>query len=284
MSQLRSLLFVPANQTKKVTKAFSSNADCLILDLEDSIARSEKASARRAVQSILRDHCDKPVYVRVNSFDTPYLLDDLLAVLPEKPAGVMLPKVETGAQLQLFAWLSRQLPATTPEMQTKSGLIALIETARGVSNANEIAAATDDLACLAFGAIDFSLDIGTKLTETSEEILYARSTIVIASRVASRGKPIDTVYPDFKNDAGLRRQAEMAKNIGFQGKMVIHPNQIDIVNEIFSCSPEEIEYAKKIVAAFAEAEKNGSAAVDVDGKMVDYPVMKRARQILDSAG
>jgi len=134
---------------------------------------------------------------------------------------------------------------------------------------------------MAFGAIDYTLDIGTKLSEKGHELFHARSQVVVASRMGGCARPIDTVYSDFRNADGLRRDSELALCLGYQGKMIIHPDQIDIVNETFSPSQEELAYARRVVKAFEDAEKNGVASVNLEGKMIDYPVVNRARQLLE---
>jgi len=283
MRPYRSMLFVPANDPKKVAKALASAADCVILDLEDAVALSAKQAARSAVREILRDRGEREVYVRVNSFDTPFLYEDLTAVVPACPTGIMLPKAESVDQLKCVDWLIGQLERQVDMVRGVIGLVTLVETACGIERAAEISGGSERIKCLAFGAVDYTLDIGTKLSADGLELLHARSRVVVASRLGGREKPIDTVYPNFRDMAGLRVESELAKGLGYQGKMIIHPDQIDIVHQVFSPSAEELAYAARVVAAFEEAEKNGLAAIHLDGKMIDYPVMLRARQLLGVA-
>jgi citrate lyase subunit beta/citryl-CoA lyase len=275
------MLFVPATEPRKVRKALDSKADCVILDLEDAVALSEKKNARFAVRDILAGKGDRQVYVRINSIDTPFLYGDLTTIIAGSPTGVMLPKAETAEQVRCVDWLISQLEMESGLALGQIGLITLIETAGGVGRAPEIACSSSRITCMAFGAIDYTLDIGTKLSEDGHELFYGRSQVVVASRMGGCAKPIDTVYSDFRNADGLRRDSELALCLGYQGKMIIHPDQIDIVNETFSPSQEELAYARKVVAAFEEAEKNGVASVNLEGKMIDYPVVNRARQLLE---
>lgn len=280
MKPYRSMLFVPANDVRRVGKALTSNADCVILDLEDAVAVSEKQTARNAVCQVLKERGLRDIYVRVNSFDSTFLYHDLTTIVPLCPTGIMLPKAEFVEQIRISDWLISQLELTAGLSPGKIGLIALIETASGVINAPEIAGAAKRLQCLAFGAVDYVLDIGTNLSENGQELFYARSQVVAASRRGGCDKPIDTVYPNFRDEIGLERESKYARGLGFQGKMIIHPGQIDPVHRIFSPTPEEIAFAQRIVDAFEKAEKQGRASIDLEGKMIDYPVMKRARQLL----
>lgn len=281
MKHYRSMLFVPATDLKKINKALASNADCVILDLEDAVALSEKEAAQIVVRDVLKGQQNRHVYVRVNSIDTPFIHRDLTTIIPSRPTGIMLPKVESADQIKCIDWLIGQLEREAKIPAGQTGMIPLIETGIGVIQAAAIAGACSRLKCLAFGAVDYTLDIGTKLSREGHELFYARAHIVAASRAGGCEQPIDTVHPDFRDPEGLQRECEFVRNLGFQGKMVIHPDQIGIVHEVFSPTQEEIAYAKKVVEAFETAEKQGIASINLDGKMIDYPVMKRARQLLE---
>ncbi|MBN2438825.1 MAG: CoA ester lyase [Deltaproteobacteria bacterium] len=280
MKNYRSMLFVPATDSGKINKALASNADCVILDLEDSVALSEKKTAQVVVKNLLRDQGNRHIYVRVNSIDTPFLFGDLTTIIPSRPTGIMLPKTESADHIKWVDWLMGQLERESGLPAGQIGLIALIETGCGVIQAASIAGASGRLKCIAFGAIDYTLDIGTKLSKEGHELFYARAHIVAASRAGGCEQPIDTVYPNFRDAEGLKRESEFVRNLGYQGKMVIHPGQIEIVHQVFSPTPDEISYARKVVQAFETAEKQGIASVNLDGKMIDYPVMKRAKQLL----
>lgn len=283
MKPRRSLLFAPANDLRKVEKALSLDADGVIIDLEDAVALSEKVKARSLAQDILRQAGSKTIYVRVNSVASPFIVGDLIAIMNNRPAGIMLPKAESAEEIKRVDWLMNQLEEEYKLLPGQVELVPLIETACGVLNAFKIGSATPRVKFLAFGAIDYTLDIGTSLSNTGHEIFYARAHLVVASRAAGCEAPVDTVYPDLKNTEGFRAECLFARQLGYQGKLVIHPSQIETANEIFSPAEEEIEYARKAVKAFEEAHKQGVAAVQLEGKFIDYPVAARAKRVLEMA-
>jgi citrate lyase subunit beta / citryl-CoA lyase len=278
---LRSLLFAPGNVTRRVEKALSLDADVVILDLEDAVPLSEKAQARSLVAEALQKPRSASCYVRVNALSTGFTIDDIQAVLSSNLDGIMLTKVEEPADLYKVDWLMGYLEERLSLQKGSIDLIPLVENAKGIHNAYEIARAVPRVKRLCFGAIDYTADIGVKLTSDGAEIFYARSQLVNASRAAGLEPPIDTVYPDIKNPAGLERDTAIAVQLGFQGKLVIHPDQIGPVNEMFSPSEKDISYALKVVAAFEEAEAKGHAAITLEGgKFIDYPVVHNARRLL----
>jgi citrate lyase subunit beta/citryl-CoA lyase len=280
---LRSLLFVPAVNPGRVGKALSSNADAVILDLEDAVAVSEKVRARSLAVDVLSQARRDGIYVRVNGVNTPWIVGDLMAVVGGRPTGIMLPKAECPEEIRRVDWLIGQLENEYGMPPGNIELLALVETARGVANACEVASASSRVRRLAFGAVDYTLDMGIKLTGKGTELFYARSHLVVASRAAGIEGPIDTVYVNLKDDEGLREDCRVARELGFLGKLVIHPGQIATTNEIFSPAQSDIEYALKVVQAFDEAESQGIAAVKLDGKFIDYPVAAWARRILEEA-
>ncbi|RNF40251.1 HpcH/HpaI aldolase/citrate lyase family protein [Planococcus salinus] len=274
----RSYLFVPGKNAAVTKKAVSSEADCVILDLEDAVAVSEKSSARDMVKESLRNFTnEKQLIVRINAMNTPYWEEDLAAAIHGGASGVMLPKADSGKDIAALCEKIREL---SEEKDPDIEVFPMIESAQGVQFAYEIASADRLVTALAFGSIDFSLDIGCELTADGLELLFARSQIVIASSAAGIGAPIDAVYPDLLNPEGLEKEARSAKQLGFKGKLIIHPKQMPLVHEVFSPSEREIEQAKEIVAAFEKAEKNGVASIEVQGQFVDYPVYKKAKNTL----
>jgi citrate lyase subunit beta / citryl-CoA lyase len=278
---LRSLLFAPGNVTRRVEKALSLNADVVILDLEDAVPLAEKAQARSLVAEALQKPRFASGYVRVNALSTGFTIDDIQTVMSSNLDGIMLTKVEEPADLYKVDWLMGHLEERLSLPKGSVDLIPLVENAKGIQNAYEIARAVPRVKRLCFGAIDYTADIGVKLTSDGAEIFYARSQLVNASRAAGLEPPIDTVYPDIKNPAGLERDTAIAVQLGFQGKLVIHPDQIDPVNKMFSPSEGDIAYALKVVAAFEEAEAKGHAAITLEGgKFIDYPVVHNARRLL----
>ena len=258
----RSYLFVPANRPERYDKAAAAGADAVIVDLEDAVPDAEKSAARAALAAWLNP--DKSIFVRVNSFDSAWFGEDLgLCALPGV-AGVVLPKAETADQV---AQVAQRIGAG-------KSVIPLIETALGIFDALAIARAPQ-VARLAFGSIDFQLDVGIK--GEVEELLYFRSHLVLVSRLAQVQRPIDGVTTALDDAQQLREDAQRARRLGFGAKLCIHPKQLGPVHESFNPSAEEVAWARCVLDA-ADAAKG--AAVALDGKMVDRPVLLKAQAIL----
>lgn len=280
MHPLRTMMFAPGSDHRKISKAIEGEADAVILDLEDAVAVSEKARAREMIAEALRFPRKGSLYIRVNSVNTEFFYADMMSVMVRGLNGVVLPKCESAEEVRRVDWLmglleqERGLPSGSVE------LVPLVESAAGIQNSYAIAAATTRVKRLIFGAIDFTLDIGTNLSKQGREIFYARCQLVVSSRAAGIMPPIDTVFPDVRDAEGWEADCREARQLGFQGKLVIHPSQVEIANRVFSPTPDEVAYAYKVVQAFSEAESQGMAAIQVEGKFVDYPVVKRARDIL----
>ncbi|MFZ0931099.1 MAG: CoA ester lyase [Syntrophobacteraceae bacterium] len=279
----RSFLFVPATNLRKIEKAISSNADAVILDIEDAVAVSEKVKARALVVDVLSNERREGIFVRVNGVNTPWIVGDIMAVVGNRPAGIMLPKAECPEEVRRVDWLIGQLQKEYGVSPGKIEIFPLVETARGVARACEVASSCPRIRRLAFGAVDYALDMEIRLSGKGNELFYARSQLAVASRATGIEGPIDTVYVNLKDDEGLKEDCRVARELGFSGKLVIHPAQIAPVNEIFSPAQSEIEYAVKVVQAFDEAESTGIAAVQLDGKFIDYPVAAWARRTLGIA-
>jgi citrate lyase subunit beta/citryl-CoA lyase len=279
----RTWMFVPGSDPKKIKKARSLNADVLIYDLEDSVSFSEKAAARQMVKNEIRLNLKQAKYVRINGSRTSFFHDDLHELLNENIKGIILPKSESAEQMLVLNKIVSQLEVLTGIPQGTIEVVPLIESALGLHRAYEIATSVPRVKRLAFGSLDFALDINAQLTKEGAELLYARSQMVVVSRAAGIEAPIDTVFFDIKDSANLTKETLFVKQLGFQGKMVIHPSQIDIVNEVFKPTNEEVEEAGLIVAAFDEAVRGGSGVVQFRGKMVDRPVVERAKKILEFA-
>lgn len=268
----KTYLFVPGNHPDRITKALDSEASAVIIDLEDSIALSEKESTRRSVAKKLEqiNLTEKPIYIRVNDLNSEFWVDDVLLAAEFPHLGVMLPKAESKTDIE----------KVNHYLSIEQAIIPLIETATGVMCVYDIAHSATNVMRLAFGAIDYSLDIGVSLTPTGEELHYPRSVLVIASKAAGISSPIDTVYADIKNEEGLINEVKRAKQLGFFAKMCIHPAQLPIVNQLLLPTEKELKWARDVVMAFEDAEEKGIAAINLNGKMVDYPVYKQASQIL----
>lgn len=278
MNASRSYLFVPAANLSLIKKAVSSVADVVIVDLEDAVALSEKEIARRVMGEALETYKhEKKMIVRINALETSFWEADLETAINNGAAGIMLPKAEDEQGIQRVADKIRQISGGKGEAFE---LIPLVESAKGVQFAFAIASADPLISVIAFGSIDFSLDIGCELTPEGLELLFARSHLVIASKAAGIGSPIDAVYPDLKDPEGLKKQTVFAKQLGFKAKLVIHPKQLDVVHQVFSPSKEELDMAREIVEAFEKAEKSGVASIKIAGQFVDYPVYKKAKKIL----
>ena len=281
MQPLRSFLFAPGNHARRVEKALSLDADAVILDLEDAVATAEKRATREAVVAALVRPRRALLYVRVNAVDTEFCYGDLAAIVRPGLDGVIVPKVESAAGLATADWLLAQLEREQGLMSRKIDLVPIIETARGLNQIDAILTAGTRVKHIAFGAGDFTLDVNMAWSRNEAELAYARARIVTASRAAGIEAPFDTVWVDLADEEGLETSARTAFGFGFQGKMCIHPNQIAVVNRVFTPSEAEIAFAERVVAAFARAEAEGSAAIQLDGKFIDYPILYRAQRVLE---
>ncbi|OAT79377.1 citrate lyase subunit beta [Desulfotomaculum copahuensis] len=278
------MLFVPGDDIHKCNKAFNAGADAVILDLEDAVAPERKAAARETVRELLQNPPPLPVFVRINAAGTPYILADMRAVAGLPVRGLMLAKAESAEEVRRVDWLAALFEAEAGRPNGALKLIPFVESAAGILRAGEIAAACPRVACLAFGGNDYTMDTGVDYSRTGEELYFARSKLAAASAAAGILPPLDTVNPDFRDVPALVEDAQRARRLGFQGKMVIHPAQVAPVNEVFSPSAEELARAGRIVAAFDAAREQGRGVIQVDGRMVELPIVRRARRIISLAG
>ena len=283
MKPLRTALFSPGNRPDRVEKAIGSGADAVIIDLEDAVPLSEKENTRPFVRTMLDKHPGKRLYVRVNGLTTPYCTEDLAAVVCNNLTGILFPKVESPEDI--FE-IDRILFDAEKRSGLETGIIevmTLCESAKGLEEIYPIVSAKPkhhQVSAVAFGAADYTLDLGTALTREGKELEYARSRIPIACRAAGIMPPIDTPWMvDLKDIDGLVADAQKAKAYGFQGKLVIHPNQIQPCHDVFTPTEDEIAKAKKIIDAFEEAERQGRAAIQLEGKFIDYAVVEKAKRI-----
>ena len=267
---VRSLLFAPANRPDLFSKFPQLAADAFALDLEDGTPAGERQTARsRLAQSvrIARGDGKALIFVRINAVDTPDFAEDMEAVKASDADGILLPKARQ----------ARDLAAVGPGLP----VIAGIESIEGVLNAVTIAASAA-VAAVYFGAEDFAAEMGARRTAQGLEVLYARSHVVLAARAARVGA-LDQVVTDFRDDAQFRKDAAVGRDLGYDGKLCIHPRQVDLANEVFAPSAAEVERARRLVAAFRAAEARGEATIDFEGQMVDGPVVKAALSILAKA-
>jgi citrate lyase subunit beta/citryl-CoA lyase len=277
---LRSFLFAPGNHARRVEKALSLDADAVILDLEDAVAIAEKPATPAVVAATFARPRRGLLYVRVNAVDTEFCHGDLMAIVQRGLDGIILPKVETAAGLATIDWLLAQLERERGLPIGGIDLVPIIETARGVQQIDAILGAGTRVRRVAFGAGDFTLDVNMIWSRSEAELAHARAVIVTASRAAGIEAPVDTVWVDLTDPEGLEASARTALACGFQGKMCIHPEQIAVVNRVFTPGDAEIAFAESVVAAFAKAEADGSAAIQLDGKFIDYPIVYRAQRVL----
>ncbi len=290
MSLNRSFLFAPGNVARRVEKAFTLHADAVIVDLEDSVAISDKAATRKLVAEALAKPRRCRGYVRVNAASGPYCYADLVETIHRGVDGVFLPKVESAAELHAIDWLLANLERERGLAEGSIDLVPQIETAAGVQRIERIVQARSlrsypgpwRVRRVAFGAADYANDMRLSPSIDEPELAEVRARIVMVSRAAGLENPLDSPWFHLKDAAGFARALERSRRGGFQGRLCIHPDQIGPVNAAFLPSEAELAQAKRIVAAFKEAEARGAAAIQVDGQMIDYPVVHRAQALLDS--
>ena len=277
---LRSMLFVPGNNPAMLQNAGVFGADAVILDLEDAVAPREKDAARFLVAEALRqvDFKTSARVVRINTLETGGA-EDLRRVVCCAPAAVLVPKVQSAPDILAVAGLLETLeqPGQAPVQ-----IIALIETPRGLAEAYSIATVHPRVIALAFGAEDYTAAIGAKRTKEGLEIISARG-VLINSAAAAGVAAIDTPFTDINDEAGLRADVALARQLGYKGKLAIHPRQVDLIHEVMNPSVEEIRWAQRVLAVLRQAEQEGAGAVSLDGKMIDAPIELRARHVLKLA-
>ena len=281
MELFRSFIFVPGNRANMLERARAFNADVVMVDLEDSVPPGEKATARDMakewVPTLRRE--GQRVMVRVNSLDTGLTRTELEAIVSPDLYGISLGKVESTWNIRD---VDRILSSIEPQAGVERGSIKIIpwiESASALVDARDIGAASPRVIGLAFGAEDFTNDMGIERSDNGEEVQVPRSLVPVAARAAGLAS-LDSPFVLFQDPDALRADARRARQMGFTGKFAIHPSQLDIINETFSPSPEEVTYARKIMEAWEQAEAEGRGSLAIDGRMVDVPVVKRAQNLL----
>ena len=286
----RSLLFAPGNEPRKVQKVGTLGADGVILDLEDAVPMDDKIATRAVVKEAVPSvkAVAGRVYVRINpvgqktDFSADFGIGDIEEVVCPGLDGLVVPKVESPKEMKQVDEVLREREKSLGLPEGGIKLIPIIETALGLWNAYDIAGSSERIEALNFGAGDFTRDTGVEWSRDEAELLYARSRVVVISRAAGIQPPLDTVWLWLEDDEGMAASTRRARALGFQGKICIHPRQVTIVNEVFSyVSPEELKQARKIVEAFAEAQARGVASIRVDGEFVDYPIVEKAKRVLE---
>ena len=285
MELLRSLQFVPGNRRDMLEKSRGFNADVLVADLEDSVPAAEKTAARELVGELAPSlsSTGRKVMVRVNSLDTGLTGEDLRAVVNHQLYGVSLGKVDSPWHIREFHRLLEVEETRLAMPLGKIKIIPWIESAAGILCMADIAGASPRVVVLAFGAEDYTNDMGLQRTDGGEEVRLPRAMVPIAARAAGI-VALDTPYVRFRDTDGLRREAEAALSLGYKGKFSIHPAQLATINTVFTPKEEDLEYARRVVQAWEEAESQGRGALVLDGNMVDVPVVKRAYNLLGLAG
>ena len=280
----RSMLFLPGNTPNMLINGNCLGSDAIIFALEDAVSPAEKDAARILVRNTLRymDFRGCETIVRINSIDTPYWQKDLDTVLPQKPNLILLPKTSCAADVQAADAYMTALEEKLGLPNDTVGLMPLIETAMGVENAFSIATASKRVKALFLGAEDLTADLQCKRTKESREIEYARTRLVVAARAA--GVDVyDTPFTDVNDDEGIWTDARVAKALGFTGKASISPRHVDVINQVFSPTQKEIDYAYEVMDAIALAAEQGRGVIALHGKMIDAPIVARARQTIAAA-
>lgn len=280
----RTMMYVPGSNPGMLADAHIYGADSLMFDLEDSISLLEKDSARLLVYNALKsiDYAGIEVVVRINGLDTPYGRSDIEAMVHGGVDVIRLPKTETANDVIEVEKIIEETEKRCGRPIGSTKIMGAIESPLGVINAMEIATASSRMIGIALGAEDFVTNMKTKRSPEGIELLYARSQILIAARVAGI-YALDTVYSDVNNEEGFRREVELIKQLGFDGKSVINPRQIRPVHEIYEPTIEEVDHAKKVILAINEAEEKGLGVVSLNGKMIDKPIVERAERVLELA-
>jgi len=278
------LLYVPGNMPSMLQNIPLFTCDAVIIDLEDAVPLNEKDAARILVQRFLESYTsrNKEILVRINPLETKWACDDLKAVLPTLPDGIRLPKADTP---EIVEHLDTMLTEFEEELELEIGrfrILPSIESARGVINANNIARTSKRIFGLAFGAEDYTASMEIERTRGGEELFNARMNVLWAAKAAGI-QAIDTIFADINDMDGLRRETELVKRLGYTGKCMVNPRQIDIIHDVFAPKQEEVDYALQVIDAIKRARSMGTGVISMGGKMIDAPVVKRAARILRTA-
>ena len=283
MTLCRSFLFAPGNHARRVEKALTLAADAVILDLEDAVAVAEKPAARQAVRAALQRPRRCRGYVRVNAMGTEWGYADLVAMVAPGVDGIVLPKLESADEIKAADWVIGALERQNGLPPGNIDLLPIIETAAGFTRLEAIARAGTRVRRVAFGAGDFTLDLGITWSRDETELLPYRSAFVAFSRAAGLEPPIDTVWVDLQDKEGLEQSTARARALGFQGKLCIHPDQVPVANRLFGPDAQSVAQARRIIAAFEQAEAQGLASIQLDGRFIDYPIVYAARRTVAQA-
>ena len=283
-ARIRNPIFVPGNRRSMLEKATGFATDAIVADLEDSVPMAEKAGARVLVADMIPalSKSGQRVIVRVNSLETGLTADDIAAVVRPDVYAISVGKITSPADISEYGRLLDGAEAITGLPAGRTLLIPWIETAAGVLHAYDIAQASDRVAAITFGAEDYTRDVGIRRTASGEEVRFPRSLVALAAHAAGV-TPLDTPYVNFRDPEGLNSDIAEAARLGYKGKFAIHPAQLEPIRRLFGPQPDEIEYAGRVMAAWDAASADGRGSLDLDGAMVDVPVVERARNTLAEA-
>jgi citrate lyase subunit beta/citryl-CoA lyase len=281
MKPVRSMLFTPGDRLDMVEKATRSGTDAVIVDLEDAVSLDRKPAARENLATL--PDSPVPYYVRTNAADTGMLWDDVMAMADSDVVGLILPKADDPKVISMLHGALTVLERQAGREEGTITVIPLIESALGVRLTYEIALSSERVECVMFGGGehgDLVADLGVEWTPEGTGLMQARSQVLLSSRAAQVPYPMEAVFMDFRDLDALRVECELARTLGYIGKVAIHPAQIPVINDVFTPDPEAVAYHRKVLAAFEEAEAQGNASIAVDGKMVDYAVARVARAVI----
>jgi citrate lyase subunit beta-like protein len=284
MHSRRALLYMPGDNWKMITKSITLGVDSICMDMEDGTAVNKKAEARATIARALQelDFGASEKLARINSVGSGWEQDDIEAVLPYHPDGIVIPKVESFEQIEWASRIIEDAELKNGWQVNSIGILIGVETAKGILNLKEIAA-HPRLDAIIFGGEDFAASIGATRTTDAIELLYARQAVIVAC-AAYDIQPIDIVTIDYKDLDALKLESDFGARLGFSGKQVIHPHQVPVVQAAFTPSTEAVAYAKRIVETFEASQKEGKGAYSLDGKMIDMPLLKNAQKVLARAG
>ena len=280
----RSLLYVPGNMPSMLQNIPIFPSDVCIIDLEDAVPRTEKDAARLLSRRFIEGYTqrNKELYVRINGLDTPYFRDDLAQILPALPDGIRLPKCEHPSHLRRIDDLLTEFEEYLGCEIGRFKVIASVESAQGILNVNETARASERLVALGFSAEDYTANLQIDRPKTGEHLVVPRQLLLMACRAAGI-QAIDTVWADASDQEGFRRECEHIKVLGFDGKSLINPRQIDVIHDVFAPKQAEVDYALQVIDAIKRAREMGTGVISLKGKMIDAPVVKRAARVLRTA-
>lgn len=284
MQPLRSLIFVPGNRPDMLEKSREFSADVIVADLEDSVPASEKDKARSIVANITHTlaNSNRKVMVRINSFDTGLAFADLSEVIGPHIYGISVGKITSADDIRQYSHMLEAIESSNGIEKDSLKIIPWIENTKAIMNITDITRASSRLLAVAFGAEDYTDDLRIERTDMGNEVYFARSVVAVAGHAAQL-PTLDGPYVKFKDTNGLSEDITTALQLGYKGKFAIHPSQIEPINSMFSPQPDALKYAIRVIKAWEEAETSGRGSTSLDGRMIDVPVVKRARNLLTTA-